>query len=114
MILSQLIEEKSNKIIEVLAAAVPIEAIFLGKLFAMLATSIIGIAVWVVGGAAAIALLTRAGRGHCRPRRSGGRCSWRCRHLFRDELSADRVGVPEHRRAGVMSGASSAFMPITL
>jgi ABC-2 type transport system permease protein len=47
MILSQLIEEKSNKIIEVLAAAVPIEAIFLGKLFAMLATSVIGIAVWV-------------------------------------------------------------------
>lgn len=61
MILSQLIEEKSNKIIEVLAAAVPIEAIFIGKLFAMLATSVIGIAVWVAAGAAAIALLTEGG-----------------------------------------------------
>ncbi|MGI8705255.1 MAG: ABC transporter permease [Sphingomicrobium sp.] len=61
MIMSQLIEEKSNKIIEVLAAAVPIEAIFLGKLFAMLATSVIGIAVWVTAGAAAIALLTEGG-----------------------------------------------------
>ena len=40
MLLSQLIEEKSNKIIEVLAAAVPIDAIFLGKLFAMLAASV--------------------------------------------------------------------------
>lgn len=33
MLLSQLIDEKANKIIEVLAAAVPIDAIFLGKLF---------------------------------------------------------------------------------
>ena len=40
MLLSQLIEEKSNKVIEVLAAAVPIDAIFLGKLFAMLAASV--------------------------------------------------------------------------
>ena len=36
MLLSQLIEEKSSKVIEVLAAAVPIDAIFLGKLFAMM------------------------------------------------------------------------------
>ena len=46
MLLSNLVEEKSNKIIEVLAAAVPIDAIFLGKLFAMLAVSLVGIAVW--------------------------------------------------------------------
>ncbi|HYX46354.1 MAG TPA: ABC transporter permease, partial [Sphingomicrobium sp.] len=32
MVMSQLIEEKSNKIIEVIAAAVPIEAMFVGKL----------------------------------------------------------------------------------
>ena len=51
MLLSQLIEEKSNKIIEVLAAAVPIDAIFLGKLFAMLAMSLLGIAVWTAAGA---------------------------------------------------------------
>ena len=60
MLLSQLIEEKSNKVIEVLAAAVPVDAIFLGKLFAMLATSLVGIAVWTSAGAAAIALLDRA------------------------------------------------------
>jgi ABC-2 type transport system permease protein len=58
MLLSQLIDEKANKIIEVLAAAVPIDAIFLGKLFAMLAMSLLGIAVWTAAGAAAIAMLT--------------------------------------------------------
>jgi ABC-2 type transport system permease protein len=61
MLLSQLIEEKSNKVIEVLAAAVPIDAIFLGKLFAMLATSLLGIAVWTSVGTGAIALLVRGG-----------------------------------------------------
>jgi ABC-2 type transport system permease protein len=55
MLLSQLIEEKSNKVIEILAAAVPIDAIFLGKLFAMLAMSLVGITVWTSAGAAAIA-----------------------------------------------------------
>ena len=53
MLLSQLIEEKSNKVIEVLAAAVPVDAIFLGKLFAMLAMSLVGITVWTSAGAAA-------------------------------------------------------------
>ena len=42
MLLTQLIEEKSNKVIEVLAAAVPIESIFIGKLFAMLAIGLAG------------------------------------------------------------------------
>ena len=63
MLLSQLIEEKSNKVIEVLAAAVPVDAIFLGKLFAMLAMSLVGIAVWASAGAAAIALSARGGLG---------------------------------------------------
>ena len=58
MLLSQLIDEKANKIIEVLAAAVPIDSIFLGKLFAMLAMSLLGIAVWTAAGAATIALMT--------------------------------------------------------
>ncbi len=58
MLLSQLIDEKANKIIEVLAAAVPIDAIFLGKLFAMLAMSLLGIAVWTAAGAATITLIT--------------------------------------------------------
>jgi ABC-2 type transport system permease protein len=46
MVLSNLVEEKGNKIIEVLAAAVPMDAVFLGKLFAMLGISMVGIAVW--------------------------------------------------------------------
>lgn len=52
MVLSNLVEEKGNKIIEVLAAAIPMDAVFLGKLFAMLAVSLVGISVWAaVGGA---------------------------------------------------------------
>lgn len=58
MTLSQLIEEKSNKVIEVLAAAIPIEAVFLGKLFAMLLASLVGVAVWASAGITAIAALT--------------------------------------------------------
>ena len=46
MLLSTLVEEKSNKIIEVLAAAVPLDAIFLGKLIAMLGISLVGLALW--------------------------------------------------------------------
>ena len=59
MVLSNLVEEKANKIIEILAAAIPMDAVFLGKLFAMLAVSFVGIAVW--GFAAAGVLL---GSGH--------------------------------------------------
>ncbi len=51
MVLSNLVEEKGNKIIEILAAAIPMDAVFLGKLFAMLAVSLVGIAVWGVAGA---------------------------------------------------------------
>jgi ABC-2 type transport system permease protein len=61
MLLSQLIEEKSNKVIEIMAAAVPVDSIFLGKLFAMLAMSLIGIAVWGSAGAAAIAIWSKQG-----------------------------------------------------
>lgn len=49
MVLSNLVEEKANKIIEVLAAAIPMDAVFLGKLFAMLGVSFVGIAVWGAG-----------------------------------------------------------------
>ena len=61
MLLSQLIEEKSNKIIEVMAAAVPIDAMFVGKLFAMLAASLLGLLVWIAAGAAAHRSLVKAG-----------------------------------------------------
>ncbi len=50
MVLSNLVEEKGNKIIEVLAAAIPMDAVFLGKLFAMLGVSFVGIAVWGLTG----------------------------------------------------------------
>jgi ABC-2 type transport system permease protein len=51
MVLSNLVEEKANKIIEILAAAIPMDAVFMGKLFAMLAVSFVGIAVWGSAGA---------------------------------------------------------------
>lgn len=56
MVLSNLVEEKGNKIIEVLAAAIPMDAVFLGKLFAMLGVSMVGILVWgsVAGVLAAV------------------------------------------------------------
>lgn len=51
MVLSNLVEEKSNKIIEILAASIPMESVFLGKLFAMLGMALLGIFVWTaVGG----------------------------------------------------------------
>ncbi|HKT78540.1 MAG TPA: ABC transporter permease [Sphingobium sp.] len=49
MVLSNLVEEKTNKVIEILAAAVPIDAVFLGKLIAMLAMSFVGICFWGSG-----------------------------------------------------------------
>ncbi len=52
MVLSNLVEEKANKIIEILAAAIPMDAVFFGKLFAMLAVSMVGILVWGLAGAA--------------------------------------------------------------
>jgi ABC-2 type transport system permease protein len=61
MVLSQLIEEKSNKIIEVIAAAVPIDAMFVGKLFAMLAASVVGISVWICTGALIIQFVSQGG-----------------------------------------------------
>ena len=55
MLLSNLVEEKSNKVIEVLAAAVPLDAVFLGKLIAMLGVSLVGILIW--GSIAALGMI---------------------------------------------------------
>jgi ABC-2 type transport system permease protein len=55
-LLSNLIEEKSNKVIEILAAALPIDAIFVGKLFAMLAVSLVGIIVWATAAAIGLSI----------------------------------------------------------
>lgn len=59
MVLSNLVEEKGNKVIEILAAAIPMDAVFFGKLFAMLAISFVGIAVW--GTAAGLYLAVTGG-----------------------------------------------------
>jgi ABC-2 type transport system permease protein len=61
MVLSQLIEEKSNKIIEVIAAAVPIDAMFVGKLFAMLAASVLALIVWISAGALLLQVIKHGG-----------------------------------------------------
>jgi ABC-2 type transport system permease protein len=53
LLLSNLAEEKSNKVIEILAAAVPLDSVFLGKLIAMLGVSFVGLALW--GGIGALA-----------------------------------------------------------
>lgn len=54
---SSLAEEKGNKVIEILAAAVPLESVFLGKLLGMLGVAILFISFWgvvaLVGGAVA-------------------------------------------------------------
>jgi ABC-2 type transport system permease protein len=54
MLLSNLVEEKSSKVIEVLAAAVPVDAIFFGKLIGMLGMSLTAIATWFAAGSIGI------------------------------------------------------------
>ena len=56
MVLSNLVEEKSNKIIEILAASIPMDSVFLGKLFAMLAMACVGIIVWATVGIAVLSI----------------------------------------------------------
>ncbi|SCW63817.1 ABC-2 type transport system permease protein [Sphingobium faniae] len=65
MVLSNMVEEKNNKVIEILAAAVPIDAVFLGKLMAMLSMSFIGILFW--GGCAMAAMGALVGPGFTLP-----------------------------------------------
>lgn len=69
---SSLAEEKGNKVIEILAAAVPLESVFLGKLLGMLGVAVLFIAFWlavaVAGGLVAAAridpaMLAAAGAG---------------------------------------------------
>lgn len=44
--ISSIAEEKSNKVIEILAAAVPLESVFMGKLLAMLGVGLLFVAFW--------------------------------------------------------------------
>jgi ABC-2 type transport system permease protein len=67
MVMSQLIEEKSNKIIEVIAAAIPIDAMFVGKLFAMLTASILALIVWISAGALLLQMIKHGGAGSLPP-----------------------------------------------
>jgi ABC-2 type transport system permease protein len=46
LLLSNMNEEKSNKVIEIMAAAISLDSVFLGKLAAMLGISLVGLAVW--------------------------------------------------------------------
>lgn len=57
MLLSNFIEEKGNKVIEILAAAAPMPAIFTGKLFAMLGSSLVGVMVWGIAAMFGLASL---------------------------------------------------------
>lgn len=61
MVLSNLVEEKSGKIIEILTAAVPVDAIFYGKVAAMLCVSLVGVAVWTTAAIAAAAAFAHGG-----------------------------------------------------
>ncbi|TXC73483.1 ABC transporter permease [Sphingorhabdus soli] len=49
---STLAEEKANKVIEILAAAAPLESIFAGKVVAMLGVAVLFISFWLVVGIA--------------------------------------------------------------
>ncbi len=64
MVMSNLVEEKANKIIEILAAAIPMDAVFLGKLVAMLGVSFVGIAVW---GGIGVLIMVAGGTGFVLP-----------------------------------------------
>ncbi len=60
---SMLAEEKGNKVVEILAAAIPLEAVFMGKLLGLLAVSFLFIAFWaalVVAGGTIFALTSGA------------------------------------------------------
>lgn len=58
---SVLAEEKGNKVIEILAAAVPLEAVFLGKLVGLFGVALLFVAFW--GTLAVLAILALPGSG---------------------------------------------------
>ena len=56
-----LAEEKSNKVIEILAASVPLEAVFMGKLIGMFGVSVVFVAFWGTLAALGINLMPGGG-----------------------------------------------------
>lgn len=55
LLISNIAEEKTNKVIEIMAAAVPLDAVFFGKLISMVGVSLVGLALW--GGTMALGYL---------------------------------------------------------
>ena len=58
---SVLAEEKGNKVIEILAAAVPLETVFLGKLFGLFGVALLFVGLW--GGVIALGIAASPGAG---------------------------------------------------
>ncbi len=56
-----LAEEKSNKVIEILAASVPLEAVFMGKLIGMFGVSVVFVAFWGTLAALGVNLIPGGG-----------------------------------------------------
>ncbi len=56
-----LAEEKSNKVIEILAAAAPLESVFVGKLVGMFGVALLFVSFWIMLGGVGLAVLTGAG-----------------------------------------------------
>ena len=86
---SSLAEEKGNKVIEILAAAVPLESVFLGKLLGMLGVAVLFIAFWLAmaaGGGLIAATATGAVYATVGPEAIAGQP-----RPARKELVADRV-----------------------
>ena len=108
MSLSTFVEEKSNKVIEVLAAAVPVDAIFLGKLGGMLAISLTGVAVWSTTAAAAVFVFFPGLTVHLR-RAGGGLAGLLAAGagLFHRQLSVAGSGVPGPGLAGGLASRDS-------
>ena len=105
LLLSTLVEEKTNKIIEVLAAAVPLDAVFLGKLLAMLGISLVGLLLWA--GMFALGYTTLHQMFEEWVTLPAGGAGDRLADLdrppdplFRHQFHDPRRFVPRHRRAG--------------
>lgn len=60
MMVSNMAEEKSSKVIELLTAAVPVDTIFFGKLVAILGAALTGIALWAIAGLVGLIVLKPA------------------------------------------------------
>ncbi len=96
-------EERSNKVVEVLAAAVPLEAVFFGKLIGMFGSALLFIGFWGTLASQIDVLVPGAARRRLPRHRPGGRHAGllaAVRRLFRHGLYAAGRGVHGRRRSG--------------